>query len=123
MHTPVLLHKMGYKGVYITRKCFRDGKSFLGNEEENDENGLPFLVDLARRKQIKLKFVSSFCIPSCLVFFTELSNRNSSPVTVIACYKELSLRVLIIQEHTFVIPERHQISSSAKNYRYHYLSL
>ena len=24
LHNPVLLYKMGYKGVYITRTCFRD---------------------------------------------------------------------------------------------------
>ena len=25
LHTPVLLYKVGFKGVYITRTCFRDG--------------------------------------------------------------------------------------------------
>ena len=24
LHTPVLLFKVGFKGVYITRTCFRD---------------------------------------------------------------------------------------------------
>ena len=25
LHTPVLLYKVGYKGVYVTRKCYADG--------------------------------------------------------------------------------------------------
>ena len=26
LHTPVLLYKVGYAGVYITRTCFLDGR-------------------------------------------------------------------------------------------------
>ena len=38
LQTPVLLYKMGFKGVYITRTCFRDARTGVSSVFGQYEN-------------------------------------------------------------------------------------